>query len=92
MGVGTEGPPKLSPDYGWPSIAMSVGSFALAGLTWFFSSRRRHIRTFVPPEEIGRLRRYAPRDASCKTWLRGIAKVEFLVATLLAFAVLWCHS
>jgi hypothetical protein len=46
----------------------------------------------MPPGETRALDGRLPRDASIKTRLRVIAKVEFLVATLLAFSVLWCHS
>jgi len=69
----------------------TVGTFALAGLTWFFSSRR-HIQPLDSPEQIRALDDTLPRDASLKTWLRPIAKVVFLVATLLALTVLWCNS
>jgi hypothetical protein len=72
-------------------IVGAVGTFALAGLTWFFSSRR-HIKAFDSYEEIRALDDSLPRDVSPKTWLRPIAKVAFLVATLLALTVLWCNS
>ena len=74
-------------------IVGSVGTFALAGLTWFFSSRRLlFIRTFAPLKKIHALDGTLPQDASFRTGMRVIARVEFLVATLFAFAVLWCRS
>jgi hypothetical protein len=72
-------------------VVGSVGMFALAGLTWFFSSRRLN-RISAPPGETRAFDGTRPRDVSVKTWLRAIAKVEFLVATLLAFVLLWCHT
>ncbi len=72
-------------------IVGAVGTFVLAGLTWFFSSRR-HIKAFDSYEEIRALDDSLPRDVSPKNWLRSIAKVAFLVATFLALTVLWCNS
>jgi hypothetical protein len=68
----------------------AVAAFALAGLTWFFSSRR-HTKAFDFYEEIRAIDDSHPRDVSPETWLRPIAKVAFLVATLLALTILWCH-
>jgi hypothetical protein len=72
-------------------IVGAVGTFALAGLTYFFS-HCRHTKAFDSYEDVRTLDHSLRRDVSPKTWLRPIAKVVFLVATLLALAVLWCNS
>jgi hypothetical protein len=72
--------------------AGSVCTFVLAGATWFSSSRRRLDRKVAPLNEIGSFDDMDLRDASYKTRLRVIAGIEFLVAALSAFAVLWSFS
>ncbi len=74
-------------------IVGPVGTFAFAGLTWFFSSRRRlFIRTFVPREELRAHVRSLPRGDDFGKGLRAIAMIEFVMATLFTLAALWCHS
>ena len=51
-------------------IIGSVATFALAGLTWLFSSRhRRHIQTPISPGETWTLDGRLPRDAGFRPWL-----------------------
>jgi hypothetical protein len=54
-------------------IVGSVCTFAVAGLTWFFCSRRRH-KKLAPLEEIRGADGTRTRDARFMTWLRAIAK------------------
>jgi hypothetical protein len=74
-------------------IAASAGTFALAGLTWFLSSRvRRQIRGSAPDGAFDLLVSKLAWESRIKTSLRVIAKVEFVLAALIASAVLWCQS
>jgi hypothetical protein len=74
-------------------IVGSVGTLAMACLTWFFSARRRlFIRTFVPPAELRAYLRSLPRGDDFRKGLRAIATIEFVVAALFATAALWCRT
>lgn len=74
-------------------IVGPVGFFAVACLTWFFSTRRRlFIRTFVPPPELRAYARSIPGGDDFRKGLRAIALIEFVVATLFALAALWCYG
>jgi hypothetical protein len=74
-------------------IAGAAGLFTFAGLTWFFSSRRRlFLRAFALPEESRDVDRSRIRDARFQTRLRAVARVELVVAVLFALVVLWCRA
>ncbi len=74
-------------------IAASAGTFALAGLTWVFSSRvRLRTRASVPPGDFDALDGKLSGESRFKTCLRVIAAAEFLVAALIAGAVVWSRA
>jgi hypothetical protein len=52
----------------------------------------RHFLASRDTGEAARLDVKVSRKSRFKTCLRGIATVEFLVAALIASAVVWCHS
>jgi hypothetical protein len=74
-------------------IVGPVGFFAIACLTWFFSTRRRlFFHTFVPPAELRAYARSIPRGDDFRKGMRAIALIEFVAAALFSFAALWCYG
>jgi hypothetical protein len=73
-------------------IIVPFGFFAIACLTWFFSTRRRlFIRTFVPSEELRACVRSLPRGDDFRKGMQSIARLQLIVAALFAILALWCR-
>ena len=71
-------------------IIVPVGFFAIACLTWSFSTRRQlFLRTFVPPDELRACVRSLPRGDDFRKGMRTIAVIQFIMAMLFAIAALW---
>jgi hypothetical protein len=79
-------------DAGNLSLA-SFGFSAIAGMTWFFSSRRRlFVRVFTPREELRQVAGGILRDPNYQRGMRIIALLQFAVGALFGLAALWSWS
>src|SRR5438105_2051551 len=67
----------------------AVGFSSVAGLTWFFSSRRRlFIRVFVPRDERDAIRRIL-RDPGWERGMRIIVALQTVAAAVFVALALW---
>lgn len=68
----------------------TVGFYGVAGVTWFFASRRRlFIRVFVPAHELRSAVRGIPRDPHFCRGMRFIALLQAVAATAFGVAAAW---
>lgn len=81
----------MAPDDRPALIYTTICFLAVAGLTWFFSSRPRlFIRLFVPADELRRAVRGILRDSQFTQGMRVIALLQVAVATAIGVAAVWC--
>jgi len=70
-----------------------IGFSAIAGLTWFFSSRRRRfVRVFVWREGLREAARGILRDPNDQRGMRIIALLQCAVAAAFGLTALWLWS
>jgi hypothetical protein len=71
-------------------LQMFVGLAAVAGLTWFLSSRPRlFLRVFCPRDELFRVGRQILRPAEFRHGMRVMAGLPFGVACVFGLVGLW---
>jgi hypothetical protein len=70
-----------------------VAFTAIAGLTWFFSTRPRlFMRIFVPRDEVFRAGRHIFRRDEFRRGMRQMAGLQFGVACAIGTISLWLRS